>query len=60
MMKCGGRAFGCDISELAVRLARHSAHGWDDAALGDDFSEAANLLNLSLVATRQLVDDIGV
>lgn len=45
---------------LAVRLARHSAHGWDDAALGDDFSEAANLLNLSLVATRQLVDDIGV
>ena len=45
---------------LAVRLARHSAHGWDDAALGDDFSETAGLLNLSLVATRQLVDDIGI
>jgi HD-like signal output (HDOD) protein len=45
---------------LGVRLARHSAHGWDNAALGDDFSEASELLNLSLAATCQLVHDIGI
>ena len=45
---------------LAVRLARHSALGWDNAALADDFSEAAGLLNLSLAATRQLVHAIGI
>jgi len=44
---------------LAVRLARHSAQGWDNAALGDDFSEAASLLNLSLGAAQQLVRDVG-
>lgn len=44
---------------LAVRLARHSAQGWDNAGLGDDFAEIADLLNLSLAATRQLVADIG-
>ncbi len=30
---------------LAVRLARHSAHGWDNAALPDDFEDIARLLN---------------
>jgi len=44
---------------LAVRLARHSAQGWDNAALADDFSDLASLLNLSLVAAKQLVQDIG-
>jgi len=31
---------------LAVRLARHSAHGWHDAALPDDFHEIAELLHM--------------
>lgn len=43
---------------LAVRLARHSAAGWDNPALPDDYGEAAQLLNLSIDATRQLVRDI--
>jgi HD-like signal output (HDOD) protein len=44
---------------LAVRLARHSALGWENAALADDFGEVAGLLNLSAGAARQLVHDIG-
>ncbi|MBT9569380.1 MAG: HDOD domain-containing protein [Thiobacillus sp.] len=42
---------------LAVRLARHSAHGWHDAALPDDIHEIGTLLHmepgrvLSLVKT---------
>ncbi|MBX3616266.1 HDOD domain-containing protein [Nitrosomonas sp.] len=31
---------------LAVNLARHSANGWDDAALPDDYEEIAKLLHL--------------
>lgn len=31
---------------LAVNLARHSANGWDDAALPDDYAEIADLLHL--------------
>lgn len=31
---------------LAVNLARHSAHGWHDAALPDDFHEIAALLHM--------------
>jgi hypothetical protein len=30
---------------LAVRLARHTAHGWDNAAIPDDVDEIAQLLN---------------
>jgi HD-like signal output (HDOD) protein len=30
---------------LAVRVARHSANGWDNAALPDDYEEIAQLLN---------------
>lgn len=44
---------------LAVRIARHSARGWDDLALGDDFAQAADLLNLSQGAAQQLVLDVG-
>lgn len=44
---------------LAVRLARHSAQGWDNAALADDFHDIAGLLNLSEGAARQLVREIG-
>jgi HD-like signal output (HDOD) protein len=32
---------------LAVRVARHSAHGWDNVALPDDYEEIAVLLNAS-------------
>lgn len=30
---------------LAVRLARHTMHGWDNAAIPDDIAEIAQLLN---------------
>ncbi|HYD94973.1 MAG TPA: HDOD domain-containing protein [Noviherbaspirillum sp.] len=32
--------------KLAVDLARHSAHGWDDPALPDDFRAIASLMNI--------------
>jgi HD-like signal output (HDOD) protein len=32
---------------LAVRVARHSANGWDNAALPDDYEDIAALLNAS-------------
>jgi HD-like signal output (HDOD) protein len=35
------------IVSLAARLARHTARGWDNAALPDDLSEISALLNLS-------------
>ena len=38
---------------LAVRLARHSAHGWDDPALPDDFTAIGELLHISSDAVRQ-------
>lgn len=34
------------IVKLAVNLARHSAHGWDNAALPDDYREIAALLRM--------------
>lgn len=32
---------------LAVNIARHSANGWDDAALPDDYKEIGELLHMS-------------
>jgi HD-like signal output (HDOD) protein len=43
---------------LAIRLARHSANGWDNAAIPDDISELSTLLNLSLAATMKFVRDL--
>ena len=43
---------------LAVRLARHTSHGWDNAALPDDVKDIATLLNLSQAATLQFVREI--
>jgi HD-like signal output (HDOD) protein len=43
---------------LAVRLARHTAQGWDNAALPDDVKDIAHLLNLSQAATLQFVQEI--
>lgn len=40
---------------LAVRLARHTAKGWNNAALPDDLNDIAELLNLSPEAALQLV-----
>jgi HD-like signal output (HDOD) protein len=40
---------------LAVRLARHTADGWDNEALPDDLSEISILLNLNPAHTLNLV-----
>ncbi|MDM4767959.1 HDOD domain-containing protein [Pelomonas sp. SE-A7] len=42
---------------LAVRLARHSADGWSDAALPDDIRDISQLLNLDLAATERLLHE---
>ncbi|NUZ05505.1 HDOD domain-containing protein [Piscinibacter koreensis] len=44
--------------ELAARLARHTATGWDNPALGDDIADVARLLNVSTTAALQLVRTI--
>ena len=38
---------------VATRLARHSANGWNDPALPDDFADIGGLLHLSVEAVRQ-------
>ena len=43
---------------LAVRLARHTARGWDNAALSDDVRDIAALLNLGEVPTLHLLREI--
>lgn len=40
---------------LAIRLARHSANGFDNPALPDDLDELAQMLNLNVDAARRLV-----
>jgi HD-like signal output (HDOD) protein len=44
--------------QLAIRVARHSAQGWDNAALPDDVHDVALLLNLSQEAAWRLLLDI--
>jgi HD-like signal output (HDOD) protein len=47
---------------LAMRLARHSAQGWDDPALPDDLQEIGALLQLSAPYVEKLlleIDDEG-
>lgn len=44
--------------KLALRLARHTAQGWDDPAIAHDIGDIASLLNLSPAATLQLVQAI--
>lgn len=46
------------IVALGARLARHTAHGWDNAAIPDDVAKIAALLNLSPAAALDLVSDI--
>lgn len=40
---------------LAVNLARHSAHGWDDAALPDDYTDIAELLRMDVDKVMRIV-----
>jgi HD-like signal output (HDOD) protein len=44
--------------KLAVRLARHSAIDWHNAALPDDLADIAKLLSLSIEHVTALVHDI--
>lgn len=39
----------------ATNLARHSANGWDDAALPDDYADIADLLHLSVDAVKSRI-----
>jgi HD-like signal output (HDOD) protein len=43
---------------LAIRVARHSALDWDNAALPDDVREIAELLQMSPDATSRLLQEI--
>jgi HD-like signal output (HDOD) protein len=43
---------------LAIRLARHSARGWDNPALPDDYTDIASLLNLGIEPTIKLVQQL--
>ena len=45
---------------LGVRLARHTAAGWDNAAIPDDVNDVAQLLNLSTAATLSLLRGLDV
>ena len=46
------------IVELATRLARHSAEGWNNAAIPDDIEDVAQLLNLSPLAATEFLQQI--
>ncbi len=41
--------------QLAVNLARHSADGWDNAALPDDYKDIAQLLHVDVDRVKHLV-----
>ncbi len=43
---------------LAVRVARHSANGWENAALPDDVQEIADLLHMGIEPTWRLLQEI--
>jgi hypothetical protein len=49
---------GARSVSLGARLARHTAAGWDNAALPDDLAELATFLNLSTAAALHLVREI--
>jgi HD-like signal output (HDOD) protein len=40
---------------LAVNLARHSANGWDDAALPDDYSDIGQLIHMQAAEVMTLL-----
>ena len=45
---------------LAVAVARHSAHGWNDAALPDDFAAIGRLLSMSPDTARERVVKVAL
>jgi len=45
---------------LAIRVARHSASGWENAALPDDFADIGALLQLSPLHAERLVREIDL
>ena len=49
---------GARTVALSARLARHTAIGWDNAAVPDDITEISELLNLSVAATSHLAQGI--
>lgn len=44
--------------KLAVRLARHTADGWDDPAIPDDIADIAALLNMGIEPTQHLLQEL--
>jgi len=44
--------------QLAIRVARHSATGWDNPALPDDIEAVSQLLQLGREPTERLLQDI--
>lgn len=44
--------------QLAIRVARHSTHGWDNPALPDDVDAVAALLSMGVAPTWALLRDI--
>ena len=46
--------------QLAIRVARHSAQGWDNPALPDDLEDIGKLLNLAPEAAGRLVQGIDL
>ncbi|HEX4234622.1 MAG TPA: HDOD domain-containing protein [Caldimonas sp.] len=55
-----GSSTGARTVALASRLARHVAHGWDNAAVPDDVAEIGQFLNLSVGATLDLLTGVDV
>jgi HD-like signal output (HDOD) protein len=43
---------------LAIRLARHTKDGWDNAAIPDDVRDISELLNLRPVSTLKLLHEL--
>jgi hypothetical protein len=43
---------------IAVNLARHSAHVWDDAALPDDYKDVASLLHVDISRAKHIIDKL--
>jgi len=43
---------------LAIRVARHTSHGWDNPAIPDDVRDIGDLLNLQPRATLQLLQEV--
>lgn len=41
--------------QLAIRVARHSTHGWDNPALPEDLDAIAALLSMGVTPTRSLL-----